>query len=141
MSPALPEPAPPPLERLDLASARHFVNLTNGIEALPLLQQLGLSYSCIVYDCGSRRRDGTPRALWYGLEFVRYCLTQLWKLPPCPALLRGRNVSRTFDGHIRSFKQSTVKRLKQPRRAADVTVTVVIVMAAVPAAVAVVAVY
>ena len=47
MSPALPEPAPPPLERLDLASARHFVNLTNGIEALPLLQQLGLSYRCV----------------------------------------------------------------------------------------------
>ncbi|KAG2442952.1 hypothetical protein HXX76_003027 [Chlamydomonas incerta] len=143
---ALPEPAPPPPLDLDLAAARHFVNLTNGIEALPMLQQLGLHYSfvriqstaceqqnlellmteldanlllhlalghtCIVYDCGSRRRDGTPRALWYGLEFVRYCLTQLWKLPPCPALLRGRNVARTFDGHIRGFKQSTVKRIK-----------------------------
>ena len=29
-----------------LARCRHFVNLTNGLEALPVLQQLGLNYRC-----------------------------------------------------------------------------------------------
>ncbi|GLC37623.1 hypothetical protein PLESTB_001666900 [Pleodorina starrii] len=133
-------------ERLTLAECRHFVNLTNGIEALPMLEELQLPYSfvriqstaceqqnlealvseldanllislalghcCLVYDCGSRGRDGTPRALWYGLEFVRYTLSKLWLRQPCPALLRGKNVARNFDAHIRSFRQSTVRRLQ-----------------------------
>ncbi|GFR45807.1 hypothetical protein Agub_g7263, partial [Astrephomene gubernaculifera] len=134
----------PPLP--DLRSCRHFVNLTNGIEALPMLHELQLPYSfvriqstaceqqhlealmneldpslllslalghcCLVYDCGSRGRDGTPRALWYGLEFVRYTLTKLWFRRSSPALLRGKNVARTFDAHIRSFRQTTKRRLQ-----------------------------
>ncbi|GIL68502.1 hypothetical protein Vafri_21771 [Volvox africanus] len=131
---------------LYLRDCRHFVNLTNGIEALPMLHELNLPYSfvriqstaceqqnlealvaeldanlllslalghcCLVYDCGSRGRDGTPRALWYGLEFVRYTLSKLWLRRPCPALLRGKNVSRHFDAQIRTFRQSTIRRLK-----------------------------
>ncbi|GLI66840.1 hypothetical protein VaNZ11_010822 [Volvox africanus] len=138
--------APTGEKPLYLRDCRHFVNLTNGIEALPMLHELKLPYSfvriqstaceqqnlealvaeldanlllslalghcCLVYDCGSRGRDGTPRALWYGLEFVRYTLSKLWLRRPCPALLRGKNVSRHFDAQIRTFKQSTIRRLK-----------------------------
>ncbi|EFJ44106.1 hypothetical protein VOLCADRAFT_95748 [Volvox carteri f. nagariensis] len=172
-------------ERLHLRHCRHFVNLTNGIEALPMLHELQLPYSfvriqstaceqqnlealiseldpnllinlalghwyeeyigggedwqhacgglgvgwatgmnvldidkyidkyiCLVYDCGSRGRNGTPRALWYGLEFVRYTLSKLWLRRPCPALLRGKNVAAQFDQHIRAFRQSTTRRIK-----------------------------
>lgn len=43
---------------------------------------LGLTltgYNCMVYDYGSRnKKRGVPRALWYGLEFVRFALNWVW---------------------------------------------------------------
>lgn len=53
--------------------------------------------SCLVYDCGSRTHSGpgvgNPRALWVGLEFVRYAYTKVWLGPEaaarCGALCRG----------------------------------------------------
>jgi hypothetical protein len=36
-------------------------------------------YNCMVYDYGSRnKKRGVPRALWYGLEFVRFALNWVW---------------------------------------------------------------
>jgi hypothetical protein len=33
----------------------------------------------MVYDYGSRnKKRGVPRALWYGLEFVRFALNWVW---------------------------------------------------------------
>ncbi|KAI8471744.1 MAG: hypothetical protein J3K34DRAFT_520273 [Monoraphidium minutum] len=109
-----------------LHGSYHFVNLTNGIEALPMLHRLGLPYSfvricstdieqqnyealitgldanllmhlamghrrapharprtrarvCCVWDLGSRnKKRGAPRAVWAGLEFVRWCLESKW---------------------------------------------------------------
>ncbi|PNH03145.1 hypothetical protein TSOC_010821 [Tetrabaena socialis] len=47
---------------LDLRSCRHFVNLTNGIEALPVLDQLGLPYRCATqqYTCRAGAPSSTP---------------------------------------------------------------------------------
>lgn len=43
------------------------------------LMAAALGYSCLVYDFGSRdRKREAPRALWYGLEFVRFALNSLW---------------------------------------------------------------
>lgn len=43
------------------------------------LTAAALGYSCLVYDYGSRdRKREAPRALWYGLEFVRFALNSLW---------------------------------------------------------------
>ncbi|PNH03146.1 hypothetical protein TSOC_010822 [Tetrabaena socialis] len=67
---------------------------------------------CLVYDCGSRARDGSPRALWYGLEFIRYTLTRAWLRQTPTAWLRGRNVTRMFESHVRAFRQSTARRLQ-----------------------------
>lgn len=33
--------------REELSTCRHFVNLTNGLEAIPFLQELGLHYSFV----------------------------------------------------------------------------------------------
>ena len=42
------------------------------------MMHLSLGSPCVVYDLGSRdvKRDGLPRAFWYGLEFITYCLTK-----------------------------------------------------------------
>jgi hypothetical protein len=35
--------------------------------------------SCVVWDTGCRnRKTGAPRALWYGLEFIRFALNRCW---------------------------------------------------------------
>ena len=42
---------------------------------------------CSVLDAGSAREDGISRALWQGLEFVRYLLSSRWlgrpDIQPC----------------------------------------------------------
>ena len=132
--------------------AKHFVNLKNGIEAVPELRGLdlevnflrvqstlcevgdmekvileldasfllaaALGYSCLVYDYGSRdKKRGTPRAIWYGLEFIRYALNKTWfgksdRLP----ILRGKQVESLFSGKLSSMSKSTKKKLKYYRK-------------------------
>lgn len=142
-----------------LASCVHFINLTNGLEALPLLMNAGLhhhcgyiriqstyceqghlekliseldsslllhlalGHCCLVYDFGSRnKKRGAPRAIWYGLEFIRYALARSWDLPLLGdkvgtgggqrAYLRGHDASKSFEAHISQFSQSTRRRLR-----------------------------
>jgi hypothetical protein len=90
----------------------HYINLTNGIEALrrhkdaidsfrfmrlqstaceqkrwsfildtlpdDLYMNLVLGNRCIVYDYSPLTSNRPPRALWQGLEFVRYVVTKEW---------------------------------------------------------------
>ena len=148
--------APPPV--------RHFINLSNGAEALALLESAGvppeqvafmrlqsshceaqdyagvlsnldhnllmhlaLGYECRVYDFGSRGNDWAseegelerryvPRAVWWGLEWARYALTRVWKLPHAEApLLRGYNVEANFDKQLQLLSKPLNKRLKYYR--------------------------
>jgi hypothetical protein len=76
---------------------------------------IALHCSCILYDFGSRSTTlsgAAPRALWYGLEFARYALSRAWLGTLPPAHLRGHNTSAVFEQHYKSFKQSTMKRLR-----------------------------
>ena len=137
----------------DAFVARHFVNLKNGIEAVPALRDhLGLEfdflriqstmceagdmekvvgeldanfliaaalgYSCVVYDYGSRdKKRGAPRALWYGLEFVRYALNVEWfGEPDRVPVLRGKNVGHDFSRKLRGFSKSAKKKLRYYRK-------------------------
>lgn len=85
----------------------NYLNLTNGIEAIPklnveyrfiriqstacevkkwdnliqdldydFLMNLALGHKCIVYDFGARKP--VPRAVYQGLEFVKYVLNRRW---------------------------------------------------------------
>ena len=130
----------------------HFLNLTNGLEALPMLRSAGISpgyvriqstlceqqelervisdldsslllhlalgHCCLIYDLGSRnKKRAAPRAVWYGLEFIRYTLSCAWDVPLPPngihrAFLRGHDAHAAFDGHIRGFSTSTKRKLK-----------------------------
>lgn len=42
------------------------------------LMCLALGYKCIVLDCGSRSKDGIPRAIWQGLELIKCLLYKRW---------------------------------------------------------------
>lgn len=84
-----------------------YVNLTNGIEALPVLNgevhfiriqstyceqkrwsqlileldydflmNIALGHECVIYDFGARKP--VPRALYQGVEFIKYALHMRW---------------------------------------------------------------
>ena len=130
---------------------KHFLNLSNGVEALAglrsagLLQQisfvriqsshlengdmnavlanldhnlllhLALGFDCRVYDFGSRSANGVPRALWYGLEWSRYALSEVWKLDSPVPIVRGNNVQVQFAKNMRGIPKTLKKRLKYYR--------------------------
>ena len=151
---------------LSARPTRHFINLSNGAEALEilhnanippesisfcriqsshceaqdfngiltnldhnLLMHLALGYECRVYDFGSRGNlwEGedaapvqkyVPRALWWGLEWSRYALAQLWKLEDAesaPPLLRGVNVESMFKSKLDALPKPLNKKLKYYR--------------------------
>lgn len=117
----------------------HYVNLTNGIEAIPELKEfrfiriqstaceqkrwdfilqdldydflmnLAIGNTCIVYDF-SNKRD-VSRAIFQGLEWVRYALNRRWLNRMIKPIVRGHNVSRYFDEVYRQLEDRTKKKL------------------------------
>jgi hypothetical protein len=68
------------------------------------------AYRCLVWDFGSRnKKRGVPRAVWYGLEFLRYAASKVWLKGTHKAFLRGYNVSKDFDHTIRNLSKSAKK--------------------------------
>ena len=81
-----------------------------------LLTHLALGFECRVYDFGSRGPEPfVPRAIWYGLEWSRYALSRLWKLPPFVPVLRGRNATKHFQTQFCRLSKKEQKRLKYYR--------------------------
>lgn len=127
---------------------RHFINLTNGIEALPdmsslvpaselrfiriqsshcescaydkllnsldneLLFSLACGRDCYVYDFASRNKShGIPRALFMGLEFVKWSVSYLWFTDdsdalPEKAFVRGKNTVPFWRDQVLPYKIS-----------------------------------
>ena len=54
-------------------------------------------------------QKGVPRAIWYGLEFLRYVTTSKWLKERRPAFLRGYNTSKDFDRIIKDFSKTAKK--------------------------------
>ena len=68
---------------------------------------------CLVWDLGSRNKEiGIPRAIWYGLEFIRYVLYRKWMGLRPAVHLRGREVSREFEARMEAMSGSTIKGIK-----------------------------
>uniref|UniRef100_A0A7S2XVS5 Uncharacterized protein n=1 Tax=Fibrocapsa japonica TaxID=94617 RepID=A0A7S2XVS5_9STRA len=139
----------------------HFINLTNGIEAMPDLVALGIAtedldflriqsshceqcnfagiiqeldhnflmklaqgHTCLVYDLGCRGTQwpdgskGIPRALWWGLEWVRYCLGRSWRTQDgCrdKVYIRGYNVEPLWSKEYNSLPKTLRKKLRYYR--------------------------
>ena len=144
------------LRRLNDNNCRHFVNLKNGIEAIPtlkrelgivdydfvriqsslleagnvekmileldaaLLAQLALGRSCFVWDYGSRdvgKGKGNPRALWYGVEFVRFALRREWfpdgvGATAPPPVLRGKQVEKDWTYKLSMLSRGAKRKIR-----------------------------
>mmetsp|Transcript_28808 Transcript_28808/g.112274 ORF Transcript_28808/g.112274 Transcript_28808/m.112274 type:complete len:272 (-) Transcript_28808:28-843(-) len=84
-----------------------------------LLLHLATGHPCYVYDLASRsKRYGVPRAIWYGLEFIKYACGYCWfgsesELLQSEVLLRGKNVAGEWWKVMRHKVSKPVKqRLK-----------------------------
>ena len=80
-----------------------------------LLLYLALGHTCIIHDFGSRNtKSQAPRAIWYGLEFIRYVLNTSWNAPQSEqrAYLRGFDARASFDAHMRTFSPAMKTKLK-----------------------------
>lgn len=125
----------------------NYINLTNGIEAIPrisegykfiriqsticeqknwdrliqeldydFLMNLALGNECIVYDFGARKP--IPRAVYQGLEFVKYALYRRWlgkeyisNVKRSNNSGRKNNCNGYFDKCYRSLEDRTKKKL------------------------------
>lgn len=116
----------------------HYVNLTNGIEALPLpdarfvrirstwceqkrwadmifeletdlLWNLAMGNRCLVYDFSNGAR-GVPRSIWQGLEWIRFVVSCSWGLKG-RASVRGVDVTDYFSTEYRRLTDRHRKRI------------------------------
>ena len=63
-----------------------------------------------MWDFGSRnKKRGVPRAVWYGLEFLRFAATTVWLKKPGAAFLRGYNVANDWARHVKNFSKAAKK--------------------------------
>lgn len=124
---------------------RHFINLTNGIEAIPVisepyafiriqstaceqkrwdfvLQDLDYTFllalasgeTCVVYDYGANKP--VPRALYQGVEWVRYALTRRWLGVEITPIVRGRRVLRYFRECYGALDKRTFAKIDYVRK-------------------------
>lgn len=79
-----------------------------------LLMSLALGRQCLVWDLGSRnKKRAAPRAIWYGLEFVKYTLYRIWFRTEYLPWLRGHNSIREFNqAYEDKVSQGTKNRLR-----------------------------
>jgi len=121
----------------------HFINLTNGIEKIPdlveysfiriqstaceqkrwdfilqdldhnLLMNLAMGNKCIIYDFSKK---GRSRALWQGVEWIKFILNIVWFGIEPKAIVKKRNVTDYFHEQREAVSRSTIKKLKYYRK-------------------------
>lgn len=134
---------------------KHYVNLTNGIQAIKdygledysfiriqstaceqklwdyilqdlshdFLMNVALGNTCIVYDYGSRSDKGVPRAVWQGLEFIKFCLYKCWYDIKYPIKGRAKDPIY-FDYTYRNLKKRTKTKLKYFKKFASGSISI-----------------
>ena len=73
------------------------------------LMSLALGYECIVYDFGARSE--TSKAIYHGLEWVKYVLNRRWFGKETIPLVRKKNVTNSFKKYYSKLDKKTKKRI------------------------------
>lgn len=115
---------------------KHFINLTNGIEFIPnikepysfiriqstaceqkrwdfilqdldynFLMSLAVGEEVYVYDCGAHKE--IPRAIYQGLEFVKFVLNKRWFDNAYIPIVRGHNCYQYFLEQYQQLNKKT----------------------------------
>lgn len=125
----------------EMAEVIHFINLTNGIQAIEdyelsdyrflrlqstaceqkrwediimtitddFMVATALGHNCIVYDYGANKE--VPRAIWQGLEWVKYCLLKRWHNTEYQPQGRMKTGAEYFSSQYKSLSKKVKNRL------------------------------
>uniref|UniRef100_A0A7S3XSP6 Uncharacterized protein n=1 Tax=Heterosigma akashiwo TaxID=2829 RepID=A0A7S3XSP6_HETAK len=101
--------------------SKNFLGILQDLDANFLLR-LAQGDTCLVYDFGSRAgvgwpdgEIGIPRALWWGVEWVRYALERCWLGPSAPGvrvMVRGHNIRGLFEQEYRSLPDKVKRKMR-----------------------------
>lgn len=118
-----------------------FINLTNGIEAIPdldsqdihfiriqsshcerqkysqilenidfnFLMYLAMGYECVVYDYAAN--SDVPKAVYTGLEWIKYVCNRRWLDLEEPAIVKGKNVSEFYQLQYSKLEYKTKRKI------------------------------
>ena len=78
------------------------------------LMWLALGYECVVYDFGANSK--TSKAVYYGLEWIRYVLNRRWFGNEAIPLVKGKNVSASFQKFYSKLSKKTKKQIDYYRK-------------------------
>lgn len=126
-------------------ATKYFVNLTNGIEAIPqiegeyafiriqstaceqkrwdfllqdldynFLMALALGHHVVIYDFGANKP--VPRAIYQGVEFIKYVLNRRWFGRETKAIVRGNDATRYFAQVYEQLEERTKRKLDYFRK-------------------------
>jgi hypothetical protein len=73
------------------------------------LMWLALGYECIIYDFGAHSE--TSKAMYYGIEWIKYVLNIRWFGNTEIPYVRGTNVARQFAQHYKTIGKKTKKQI------------------------------
>jgi hypothetical protein len=73
------------------------------------LMWLALGYECVVYDFGAR--NDTSKAVYYGLEWIRYVLNKRWFNKNTIPYVKGKNVEMVFSTYYSEINSKTKRQL------------------------------
>lgn len=130
---------------MDLKVEKHYLNLTNGIEYLDtinrdykfvriqstyceqrlwnyllqdldynFLMDLALGYKVIVYDTSQHKNKS--RALYQGLEFIKYILNRVWFNNEINPIVKGTNCRKYFNQEYNKLEERTINKIKYFRK-------------------------
>lgn len=88
--------------------ARLIMDLDNN-----LLMNLAVGYTCVVYDFGAQKK--TARAVYQGLEFVRYACSMCWLGEAEEPLVRGNKCGEYFYKCYKELPDRVINKLKYYR--------------------------
>lgn len=78
------------------------------------LLDLALGYEVKVYDTSARKQES--RAMYQGLEFVKYVLNRVWFNKMTEATCRGKKCDKYFDKAYKSIPDNIMKKVKYLRK-------------------------
>lgn len=118
-----------------------YLNLTNGLEALPqfykdyktiriqstaceqkrwdyilsdldngFLFDLAIGKNCFIIDYSQRKQS--PRALFQGVEWIRFVLYKIWLQKEYKPMVRGNDSTKYFLDIFKTIKPNTIKKIK-----------------------------
>ena len=79
-----------------------------------LLLNLAIGTRCVIHDYSSRKN--VPRAIYQGVELIRYVLYRHWLRTEITCTVHKVNVTRYFSEVYRELKPPTLKRLAYYRK-------------------------